>query len=431
MTDATRPPTDATAPRVIDRCRACGGTSLEPVISLGTQYLSDFPNAPDTKPYEPVPLSVVVCRHPACGLAQLTHTTPREWLYRQYWYRSGVNESMRAELLDIVGRALEHRSAAGLILKHANIVDIGANDGTLLSSYRETAAALHLTRIAYEPARNLYQTLRPHCSVLFPDFFAVNGAWTAEKVEIVTSIAMFYDLDQPHVFVQDVCKVLAPKGVWCVQQAYLLDMLEVTGYDNICHEHLEYYHLRPLEYLLSHYGLEVFHVERRSINAGSFRTWIGWKGVHPVNRSVQHLRDWEESRYGDPLAAWTLFRRDAARAQQVLVLALESQRRNGKTVDLLGASTKGNTLLQTCGITADQVRRAWERSPEKVGRYVGVTGIPIVDEVAGRADPPDVLLVTPWQFREGLLRREAGFLAAGGQVLFPLPVVELVVGEGR
>jgi hypothetical protein len=426
MTDATRPMTDATAPRVIDQCRICGTPALEPVLNLGPQYVSDFPNAPDSRPYDPVPLAVVRCLNPHCGLVQLTHTTPRDWLYRQYWYRSGVTEAMRAELSDIVGAALRHRKTAGFLLNHATVGDIGANDGTLLEGYPLHAPALHLIRVAWEPARNLYQVCRPACAVLFPDFFEVKGAWTAEKIEILTSIAMFYDLDQPQTFVRDVTKVLAPKGVWCVQQAYLLDMLTTNGYDNVGHEHLEYYHLKPLEYLLAAQGLEVFHVERRAINAGSFRTWIGWKGVHRVRGSVAAMRTEEAAQYADPVRVWRAFQERTAIAQEGLRGTLQALHVAGKTIDLLGASTKGNTLLQACGVDHTLVRRAWERSPEKVGRYVGVTGIPIVDEETGRADPPDVLLATPWQFRGGLVRREASFLKSGRAILFPLPTVEMI-----
>jgi hypothetical protein len=218
--------------------------------------------------------------------------------------------------------------------------------------------------------------------------------------------------------------------VLIVQQAYLLDMLDATGYDNIGHEHLEYYHLQPLEALLAAHGLEVFHVERRGINGGSFRTYIGWKGAHKVQRSVEDLRALEEIRYRDPAGVWAEFTDLARQRQYALMLLIDTLKDQGKVVDIYGASTKGSTLLQACHLDARVIRQAWERSPEKIGRYVGTSGIPIVTEAEGRANPPDALLVLPWGFRENFVTREQAYLASGGRLIFPLPTVEVVTGVG-
>lgn len=411
-------------------CRVCG-TALVPILSLGPLYLSDFPNHPDTKAHPPVPLDLRWCSNEACGLVQLAHTTPSDWLYKQYWYRSGVNESMRAELADVVSQALARVDPPD----HSIVIDIGANDGTLLAEYSAPGRPLkRLTTVAFEPAANLYEELRPHASVVFPHYFKVDDSWR-EKARIVTSIAMFYDLDDPNRFVADVCKVLHPDGLWIIQQAYLPAMLHAVGVDNICHEHLEYYDLKALEYLLERHGLEVVDVSLREINAGSFRTYVRWKGKQVPSAAVDQIRQMEAHLWGggrDPFNTGSVFGRFKARAfeaRRMLSDCLEAYHAEGLVVDALGASTKGNTLLQWCGIDARWIRQGWERSPAKVGRYIGVSGIPLVSEAVGRSDPPNALLCLIWQFRDLLLEREHEYLAAGGRILVPLPGLEVVQGR--
>jgi NDP-4-keto-2,6-dideoxyhexose 3-C-methyltransferase len=206
-------------------------------------------------------------------------------------------------------------------------------------------------------------------------------------------------------------------------------MLDAVGYDNICHEHLEYYHLAPMETLLAAHGLEVFHVERRQINGGSFRAYIGWQGRHEIDPSVARMRAEERERFADPAALWQAFAHLTNQRQAELMVAVDLIAEFGP-VDVYGASTKGNTLLQACHLDARTIRQAWERSPEKIGRYISVTGIPIVSEEAGRREPPAALLVLPWGFRQAFVAREQGYLATGGRLIFPLPQVEVVTAAG-
>jgi len=410
--------TDLATPLERTRCRVCHSPLL-PILSLGRLYLSDFPNSPITKAHPAVPLDLCRCSRPACGLVQLAHTTPGSWMYSQYWYRSGVNESMVAELADIVREALLRVDPS----PHTVVVDIGANDGTLLAQY---PAERKLMTVGYEPAQNLYEALRPHAHVLFPHYFQVAEPWK-EKARIITSIACFYDLDDPNQFVADIAKILHEDGLWVIQQAYLPAMLEQVAVDNIGHEHLEYYDLQALEYLLDRHGLEVVDVALRAINGGSFRTYVRWKGKQKPTRAVVQLRTYETKLWaGDPEPVFGRFTRRALEARRMLRDCLLAYHSEGLVVDLLGASTKGNTLLQWAGIDHTWIRQGWERSEHKVGRYVGVSGIPLVSEETGRADPPAALLCLIWQFRDMLLEREAEYLAQGGSIIVPLPGLEIV-----
>lgn len=410
-------------------CRICAA-SLTPLFSLGSLALSDFPHSAGTRIHPLVPLDLTRCTNPTCGLVQLAHTTPPAWLYEgTYWYHSGVNEVMRAELLDVVREVCKRVE----VPKGGVVVDIGANDGTLLSQYATVLGPQRAPlTVAYEPAVSHYDALRPHAKVVFPEYFQVDRAWgPSTKARVVTAIAMFYDLDDPNQFVQDLTKILHQDGVVVIQQAYLPSMLASTDFTNLCHEHLGYYHLAPLEVSLEAHGLRVVDVELRAINGGSFRVYVQFAGRGVVSPRVAQRRA-EEARlmeHADLLVETFVSRACAIRTQlQALVQGYQDQ---AIPLDLYAASTKANTLLQWCGLDARSIRQAWERSPEKIGRYVGVSGIPIVSEAEGRADPPAALLVGAWQFREAFLQREAEYLAQGGRLIFPLPYVEIVEQPGK
>ncbi len=247
------------------QCRLCASRKLTTVLSLGNQYVSDFVTAAGQHPMSP--LELIRCRD--CGLVQLRHTFPRTSLYQHYWYRSGISGTMREALADVALKAYEVATpSSGQIL-----VDTGCNDGTLLRTYPKSGTRL----VGFEPAENLVEDARRGTYWVFNDFFKAGSfrkKFGDEKAKIVTSVAMFYDLEDPNTFVSDIFKCLALDGVWVVQQNYLATMLQKNGFDNIGHEHLEYYSLSTMERLLSRHGLEIFDVETNNVNGGSFSNTI-------------------------------------------------------------------------------------------------------------------------------------------------------------
>lgn len=422
------------------RCRACEGT-LDSILDLGALALSNFPAVGTEDAQGPrAPLDLCACA--ACQLVQLRHTVDPDALFKDhYWYRSSINETMQAELADVVeqGIARIDRFDYGDF-----VLDVGANDGTLLAAYRSHVRTRSVPRIAFEPAQNLQADLARHAEIryakYFPPSLAVQGRPVIPpfsyrglygRVKVLTSIAMFYDLDAPHTFVDAVHALLHPEGVWIVQFQDLHQMLRATAFDNICHEHVCYYSLASFERLIASHGLRVVDAEVRAINGGSYRLYIKhadqdllldetlaggrYARVEALRHQEQGCQDWHTlERF-----AWRV---GQVRAQITAALGHLATR---GPIDVYGASTKFNTLAQYCGLDGTLIRQAWERSPEKVGRQT-VTEIPIVSEATGRADPPAALLAGIWQFRESILTREAGYLAGGGTILFPLPVVDLV-----
>jgi NDP-4-keto-2,6-dideoxyhexose 3-C-methyltransferase len=405
-------------PRV---CRHCRGT-LDPFLDLGALQLTGY-LAPDEAARPTAPL--VLCACSDCKLVQLAHTVAPDLLFRQYWYRSGVNEVMAAELRHVVQDAV---ARVGGLSAQDTVLDLGANDGTLLACYPRFATRA-IYRIAYEPARNLLAPLRAHADHVVSGYFPAGFPMLTHhlgRMKIITSIAMVYAVDDLAPFLTAIAALLHQDGVWVVQFQDLAGMLQATAFDNVCHEHLCYFSLASFSALLQPYGLQVTHAERRAINGGSYRLIVQHRG-HAPDETVATVAAWETG-----CQHWAHLEHFAWRTQEVsrqIRAALSVLLERGEVIDLYGASTKANTLLQVCGLNHEWLRQAWERSPEKVGRRTAGTDIPIVDEATGRADPPAALLVGIWQFREAVLAREADYLAGRGLLLFPLPAVDVVMRQ--
>lgn len=429
MSTVETPVVEATV-AVHTSCRVCGG-ALTQVLDLGEQRLAEFLDAPGRFSHPAVPLTLAICQAEDCKLVQLTHTAPREWLYEKYWYRSGLNESMVRALADVTDRARELVE----LTDRDYVMDIGANDGTLLAQYNLplyfqrgdhelTPSAPCPQRIAVDPAKNLADELSRSCEIVIPDYFPPKK-YDGPKPKVITSIAMFYDLEDPNTFVAEVKRILHPEGVWILQLGDLLGMFRSNGFDAICHEHLEYYSMTALVNLLRRHDLVIFDAERNDVNGGSLRAYVKHAATHPQPGSAVQAMIEEEKRFAidDPATFAAL----AQVIEGVKIFVLRTLEEHGWAdggCDLYGASTKGNTLIQTFGIGPGQVGCAWERSREKWGKFT-TTGVEIVSEAVGRGSRAKLLLVLPWHFRDSILEREREFLAAGGRILFPLPTPAL------
>jgi hypothetical protein len=413
-------------------CRACGSTALTPVISLGDQCLaSNFSISPDFPPVErKIPLELVRCDatrdENACGLVQLRHTVPGDLMYSSYGYRSGVNETMTRHLQGIV-RGLEERVA---LRPGQLVVDIGANDGTLLLSYRDKG----VTYVGFEPSDILPTVPAPHVAYI-KDYFsatALKRQLGDKKAEIVTSIAMFYDLESPNTFVGDIASVLSENGLWVLEMSYLPSMLDNASFDTICHEHLEYYSLSALERLFSRHGLQIADAELNDANGGSIRVTVCHRGSkrgehsNAVRSRIYGLKKREFEMQLDMDAPYRVFAEKVDRIRRDLAPLLQGLRSAGKTVYGYGASTKGNVILQYCGLGPQHLTGIADRNPVKWGGKTMGTDIPIVSEEDMRRANPDFLLVLPWHFLKEFQAREHAFLARGGRFIVPVPEVQVV-----
>ncbi|MFH0714651.1 MAG: class I SAM-dependent methyltransferase [Candidatus Diapherotrites archaeon] len=409
-----------------NQCRVCGNANLDSILSLGDLYISDFTDTGEGQ--DIVPLELVLCDSSkgGCGLLQLKHTVPGDNLYRNYWYKSGVNQSMRTALRDIVEKAerLVKLEAGDLVL------DIGANDGTLLRAYSNP----YVLKVGFEPAKNLLDEAKVGTTKILNDYFnfqVVQREFGNKKAKVITSIAMFYDLDDPNKFVNDVRRSLDKDGVWVIQMAYLPMMLESNAFDNICHEHLEYYSLHSLENLLARHSLEVFDMETNDVNGGSYRVYIqhegaGFKALPENGGNLEKFRKMEEELELNSRKPYDAFAQRVESLKKKCVEFISQERKKAKKVFVYGASTKGNTLLQYYGLDSTVIEAAAERNPAKYGMKTIGTKIPILSEQDCRDKKPDYFLVLPWHFKGEFVKRENEYLQNGGKLIFPLPEFEVV-----
>lgn len=405
----------------IDRCRICGSQNLVQVLDLGEQMLTGvFPRMRDAQ-VTTGPLRLVKCMgDDACGLLQLAHSYDLGEMYGDnYGYRSGLNAGMVRHLHAKIARVL------GLVSLRAGdlVVDVGANDGTTLGAYPDS---IGVDLLGIDPTGAKFRRYyKPHVD-LCAEFFT---AGTLRKVRpdkpvrVLTSFSMFYDLEAPMAFMQDVHDVLADDGVWVFEQSYMPAMLDALSYDTVCHEHLEYYALRQVKWMADRVGFTIADIEFNDVNGGSFSVTAAKVGSGmSESPDVARILAEEAARGLDTLAPFEDFALRTVQSRHELRAFLAQAKAEGKTVAALGASTKGNVLLQYCGITTDDIAEVGEVNPDKFGALTPGTFLPIRDEVEVLAHGHDYHVVLPWHFRRNFLANPAYL---GRTLVFPLPTLQL------
>ena len=401
-------------------CRFCDERT-DSVLDLGVQALTGrFPRSTEDE----IPRGRLdLHRCPSCHLVQLAENPPLDQMYGAgYGYRSGLNAGMVTHLQQKVARL---EAKVGLAPGDV-VLDIGSNDATLLRSYRTQG----LERVGIDPVGANYRENYVDGLALVPEFFS-EAAWSkagvSSKPRLITSIAMFYDLERPAVFAKDIAAVLAPDGVWHFEQSYLPAMLRKVSYDTICHEHLEYYSLAAVEAILASADLQVIDVQMNDANGGSFAVTAAHRdGPRAVKTPhVEWLRGKESQLQLNQPEPYARFAQRVAEHRDRLRSLVRDSRSAGARVAAYGAATKGNVLLQYCGFAPDDLGFVIEVNEDKFGCFTPGTGIPIVSEAEGFSRNPDYLLVLPWHFRSGILARETDYLRRGGRLIFPLPDIEI------
>lgn len=311
------------------------------------------------------------------------------------------------------------------------VIDIGSNDSTLLKSYKNKDLLL----VGFEPAENLIEEAKIGITKVINDFFnfeAFQKELGNKKAKIITAIAMFYDLDKPNEFVSDVVKCLDKDGVFIIQMNYLYSMLKQNAFDNISHEHLEYYSLIALKNLLDRHNLEIFDVELNNINGGSFRIYIkhkDCKSIKPFEGAEKRIEELDNSEREMGLDNRKVYDEFATRINELKTKVynfIKQETENGKKVYVYGASTRGNTLLQFFNLDNKYITVAAERNPNKWGKKTIGTWIPIISEKQARTEKPDYFFILPWAFIEEFKEREKEFLEGGGKFIVPLPKFQIV-----
>jgi len=412
----------------IHKCRICGNANLVSILHLGNQYLTGvFPKNREQQ-VSSGPLELVKCvedgTDKTCGLLQLKHSfNPDEMYGENYSYRSGVNQTMTLHLQAIVQNILNFIK----LPSGALVVDIGSNDGTLLKAYPRDNISL----VGIDPSGSKFRKYYPEYIKLTNDYFSAStfqAVYGDKKAKIITSIAMFYDMESPLKFMQDVKEILAEDGVWVFEQSYMPSMLEQNAYDTICHEHLEYYGLRQIKWMTDRVGFKILTVELNNINGGSFCVTVAKQNstYEPSFESMRALLQQEENKGLNTLNPYNDFKDRVFRHREELTKFFKEAKRAEQTILGYGASTKGNVILQFCGFDETDIPAIADRNPEKYGCFTPGTMIPIISEEEARQRKPDYFLPLPWHFKDEFIRREKQYLEDGGKFLFHLPNIEII-----
>jgi SAM-dependent methyltransferase len=406
----------------ISACRVSNSKNLIDVLDLGFQSLTGvFPKSIDESITQG-PLKLVWC--PTSGLLQLKHSFDLNEMYgMNYGYRSGLNQSMVQHLQRKVLylQRIQSLSAGDIVL------DIGSNDGTLLSAYNMKGIKL----IGIDPTGEKFRKFYKDGIELVPDFFSAEvfkSKSKTQKAKIITSIAMFYDIESPLDFIKDIYEVLDDDGIWHFEQSYMPTMLRMNSYDTVCHEHLEYYCLGVVKNMLDSSGMKLIDVQMNAVNGGSFAVTAAKRSLSVKTNNT--VIDWllgQEDRMGlNTPRPFRDFEERVFRHRDDLSRLIRALNADNKKVVGYGASTKGNVLLQFCNFNSQDIACIAEINPDKFGAFTPGTHIPILSEVEVKLMKPDYMLVLPWHFRDSIIRREAEYLASGGKLIFPLPEIEIV-----
>jgi len=396
----------------ISKCRLCLSKKLLKIYSFGNFFVSNFVLKKNINKGIKAPLNLIYCKN--CKLLQLQHSAPQEIMYKKfYWYRSGITNTMKDALKDIF-LATKKMS---ILNKGDTILDIGANDGTLLRYFKKEK---YIT-IGCEPAKNLTKFLRRNCDYVLGNFWnskdlkkiLINNK--IKKPKLITAIGMFYDLEDPSKFIADTAEVLEDDGVFIAQLMCLESMLKKNDLGNICHEHLEYYSYDSLKYLFEKNGLKIFKMEENDINGGSYRIFC----KKNISRSIVYKEKTNLFRIKK------FIQRVESNKKKCLSF-LTNAVKKGLKVYIYGASTKGNTLLQYYGINHKLIKFAAERSPEKWGKYTIGSGIRIISENKARKLNPNYFFVMPYAFIKEFIIREKKWIKKGGKFILPYPNFKVI-----
>jgi len=401
------------------------------LFSLGDLYVSDFINVDTDARAGKHDMTLVIDER--YGAARLEKCTPIHSMFGKYWYRSGINQTMRTELKGIVDSVTSVQK-----LEQGDLwLDIACNDGTLLSFVPDG-----IKKLGIDPAEDSFVAESSKIADdIVQDYFTLENfkksKFKKKKAKVVTCIAMFYDLDEPVDFLKDVSKVMDDDGLFVIQMSYTPLMIKQLAFDNICHEHVYYWGLASMEKLLKKAGLKIVDCQVNDVNGGSFRIYIKKKksavtsfATAPYrdvcNVRVESLIKWEKGLKLDKEEIWLDFYKRIEALKKETVDFIKAEKAKGKVICGYGASTKGNTLLQYFGLDNTLIDAIAERSHYKFGLKTIGTNIPILSEEDVRAMNPDYMLVLPWHFIAEFVKREDEFLSKGGKFIVPCPTFEII-----
>lgn len=410
--------------KAIKSCRICKNTNLVKVLDLGEQFLTGvFPKNEDQE-ISYGPLQLLKCHNDlpntnVCGLLQIAHDYDLNEMYGDnYGYRSGLNLSMVTHLKKKVEKLCNITTLSDNDL----VIDIGSNDGTTLRSYPNQKMKL----IGIDPTGKKFSKFYPKNIKLISDFFSqkiFNKHFGDNKAKVITSFSMFYDLDSPLEFMVDIKNILTEDGIWIFEQSYMPTMLETNSYDTVCHEHKEYYGLHQIKWMTDKIGLKIIDVEFNEVNGGSFSVTVAHENSeYKTYKLLDKLIENEKNKLLNKLQPYLDFSERIKKLRYDFTSFLEKSISEGKKIGALGASTKGNVILQYCNVNKKQIEFVGEVNSDKYNHFTPGTLIPIIPEEILLKKKLDYLIVLPWHFKNFFINN---LKFKNTKLIFPLPNLEI------
>ncbi len=417
----------------INKCRFCKSKDLKKILSLGYQnlqgYFKDKNKINEDKFMKQKFLTELVkCdtqkNKKACGLLQLSVSVPSDILYKKYFYRSGINSTMKNHLKNLASKIDKFFKNK----KQVSILDIGCNDGTLLNFFPKKYLKYGIDPSDSFPSSGIKNIKYINDFFPSPKLIRKSGK---KKFDVITSIAMFYDLEDPSSFVKNINNFLNKDGLWIFEVSYMPKMLKLNSFDTICHEHLEYYSLDVINKILLKNDMKLAKIELNNSNGGSIRCFVVKKNCSSYHRKnniikINNLLKTEKKLKLNTNDPYIKFASNIDDIKKKLVKLITKLKSKNKTIHVYGASTKGNTILQYCKINNKLIKYAADRNLEKDGLKTLGSNISIISENKSRAMKPDYYLALPWHFKKEFIKREKKFMRYGGKFIFPLPKLEII-----
>ena len=410
----------------INSCRCCGSTNLKSFIDFGDQVLTTMFPQKNQKNQKKIPMKVVICSY--CYLVQLKHNYKLDKLFNDdYGYRSGINKTMNDHLNGIV---LDIKKYIKLS-EHDVVLDIASNDGTLLNKYKNK----NIIKIGIDPIAKKLKKFYKANTIISDNFFSKKLFFKLSKknkAKAISSIAVFYDISEPEKFIRDIKDILSEDGIWVLEQSYFPLLVRNNAYDSICHEHLTYFMIKQLNFLLEKYNMRIFDLKLNDMNGGSIRIFVCHKdAIYKSNtNSIKKIYKIENELLKNKASKLRQFKKRIISQRNKLIKLINKLLRSKKIIHVYGASTKGNVVLQYCNFTNRHISFAADRNEEKWGRFTPGSDIEIISEEKSRKINPDYYLVLPWHFRKEFIKREYSYLKNGGKFIFPLPKIGIAKKVG-
>jgi hypothetical protein len=403
-------------------CRICKGDRLTPFISLGNHpppncfLRKDQLNQPEAL----CPADLYFCED--CSLVQMVDVVPAEVMFRDHPYVSGTTATLSQHFRNVADELMKRFE----VPSGALIVDIGSNDGTFLKGFAQSPVRV----LGVEPATKIANLARDAGIETINEFFSQKTAEAIRQqygpAKIINAAGVFFHVNDLDDFVSGVRTLLADDGVFAVQAVYLVDMIERNSFDNIYHEHVCHYSIKPLEVLFDRFGMQIFDVRRVSIHGGSIVACVGKKGHFRRTGTPDRLIAEEKAKGFHDIKRFKLFAEKAAEIKRDLVAILRDLKTSGRRIAAYGAPAKGNTLLNYCQIGTDILDYATEKNSLKWGLYTPGMHIPVIPEQEAWSNPPDYYLMLAWNFLEELLAKEKEYRARGGKFIVPIPEPRII-----